>query len=57
MITEKQPIICDYCKKEPPKKVDCWSTWFGRYSGTVRTSVVCIVCWPDKKKEWTKFGK
>lgn len=51
MIAEKD-IVCKVCKKNPPEKVDCWPTWFGRYHRGEMISAICIDCIKDNKDKW-----
>jgi len=57
MKTEKENIICDYCKKKVPEQKDAMPMWFGRYKGEIRIETICVDCLPKNRDKWTKGGK
>ena len=47
-------IICNYCKKHPPDKVDEYPTWFGWYRADELLAVICKDCLPKNREKWRK---
>jgi hypothetical protein len=51
---KEKNLICNVCNKQVPEKVDCWSTWFGRYQNEELKSVICKDCIKENREDWRK---
>jgi len=49
-----EKIICDFCEKEVPNKVDCNPTWFGKYRKEKLIKVICKDCIKNNLEKWRK---